>query len=235
MVKGLILAGLLVLLCHEVAVQAHVLTRHNSANSISKLKSLLQQFEEALAAEEGTEGAVDYEDRSQSQAAPGWERNREEQPPPGEDPSPEENLEAQKKNLMDLLLSTRSKGFSGCFGGRLDRIGSSSSLGCNSMRAPQITHTAHQPPREKRTVCYHLVQLEGSHVEELSGSDPHLLKLARDMPIAGMDGDRLNKLDPTTKCVCLALHLPCPVRFLYINYSLLLKPPKTSTGITTAL
>ena len=44
MVKGLILAGLLVLLCHEVAVQAHVLTRHNSANSISKLKVRLQLF-----------------------------------------------------------------------------------------------------------------------------------------------------------------------------------------------
>ncbi|XP_072537151.1 natriuretic peptides A [Salminus brasiliensis] len=138
MVKGLILPGLLVLLCHEVAVQAHVLYRHNSANSISKLKSLLQQFEELLAPVEESEGVVDYEDRnmvpSQSQASPGWEKNREEQAPPGEEPSPEEDLEAQKKHLIDLLLSTRSKGFSGCFGGRLDRIGSSSSLGCNSMR-----------------------------------------------------------------------------------------------------
>ncbi|KAF4070594.1 hypothetical protein AMELA_G00287170 [Ameiurus melas] len=135
MVKGLILAGLLVLLCNELAVQAHVLSRHNSANSISKIKYLLQQLEEALVAEEDTEGAVDYEDRnialSQSQASPG----REDQAvAPNEDSNTDEGLEMQRKHLMDLLLSTRSKSFSGCFGGRLDRIGSSSSLGCNSMK-----------------------------------------------------------------------------------------------------
>ncbi|XP_053480505.1 natriuretic peptides A [Ictalurus furcatus] len=135
MVKGLILAGLLVLLCNEIAVQAHVLSRHNSANSISKIKYLLQQLEEALVAEEDTEGAVDYEDRnialSQSQASPGRE---DQAAAPNEDSNTDEGLEMQRKHLMDLLLSTRSKSFSGCFGGRLDRIGSSSSLGCNSMK-----------------------------------------------------------------------------------------------------
>ncbi|XP_017322595.1 natriuretic peptides A [Ictalurus punctatus] len=135
MVKGLILAGLLVLLCNELAVQAHVLSRHNSANSISKIKYLLQQLEEALVAEEDTEGAVDYEDRnialSQSQASPGKE---DQAAAPNEDSNTDEGLEMQRKHLMDLLLSTRSKSFSGCFGGRLDRIGSSSSLGCNSMK-----------------------------------------------------------------------------------------------------
>ncbi|XP_026781412.3 natriuretic peptides A [Pangasianodon hypophthalmus] len=135
MVKGLILAGLLVLLCHELSVQAHVLSRHNSANSIGKIKNLLQQLEEALVAEEDTEGAVDYEDRnialSQSQVSPGRE---DQAAAPEEDSNTDEGLEMQRKHLMDLLLSTRSKSFSGCFGGRLDRIGSSSSLGCNSMK-----------------------------------------------------------------------------------------------------
>ncbi|GAA6106893.1 natriuretic peptides A [Tachysurus ichikawai] len=133
MVKGLILAGFLVLLCHELAAQAHVLSRHNTANSIGKIKNLLQQLEEALVAEEDTEGAVDYEDRnialSQSQAFPGREDQQ-----PNEDSNTDEGLEMQRKHLMDLLLSTRSKNFSGCFGGRLDRIGSSSSLGCNAMK-----------------------------------------------------------------------------------------------------
>ncbi|XP_066500800.1 natriuretic peptides A [Hoplias malabaricus] len=133
MVKGLFLAGLLVLICQEAAVRSHVLTRHGSATSLSKLKGLLQQFEEALAAEENPEAAVDYEDRNMAPAQ-SQDRNREEQASPGEEPSPEEELEVQKKHLLDLLLSTRSKGLSGCFGGRLDRIGSSSSLGCNSMR-----------------------------------------------------------------------------------------------------
>lgn len=96
---------------------------------------MLQQLEEALVAEEDTEGVVDYEDRnialSQSQLSPG----REDQAgAPNEDSNTDEGLEMQRKHLMDLLLSTRSKNFSGCFGGRLDRIGSSSSLGCNSMK-----------------------------------------------------------------------------------------------------
>ncbi|KAF5907273.1 natriuretic peptides A-like, partial [Clarias magur] len=38
MVKGLILAGLLVLFCQALTVQGHVLSRHNSANSIGKIK-----------------------------------------------------------------------------------------------------------------------------------------------------------------------------------------------------
>lgn len=42
MVKGLILAGLLVLFCQELTVQAHVLSRHNSANSIGKIKVSLK-------------------------------------------------------------------------------------------------------------------------------------------------------------------------------------------------
>ncbi|KAF7695044.1 natriuretic peptides A [Silurus meridionalis] len=135
MIKGLILVGLLVLLCHELTVQAHELSRHSSASSMGKLKNLLQQLEEALVAEEDTEGAVDYEDRniavSQSQVSPGRENQA---AAPAEDSNTDEGLEMQRKRLMDLLLSTRSKSFSGCFGGRLDRIGSSSSLGCNSMK-----------------------------------------------------------------------------------------------------
>ncbi|XP_062854586.1 natriuretic peptides A [Trichomycterus rosablanca] len=137
MVKGLIVTGLLVLLCHQLAVRAHVLSRHNSASSIDKLKSLLQQFEEALAAQEDAEAAVDYEDRntasSQSQTSPARERDREDQAPVPEESNTDEGLEAQRRHLIDLLLSTRSKNYSGCFGGRLDRIGSSS-LGCNSMK-----------------------------------------------------------------------------------------------------
>ncbi|KAK1786995.1 hypothetical protein P4O66_017369, partial [Electrophorus voltai] len=110
MVKGLILAGLMLLLCHEVAVQAHVLSRQNSANTAGKLKSLLQQFEEALAAED-FEGGAEYDDRKmalgQSQDSPAWEREREEQTPLAEDVSSDEGLETQRKRLMDLLLSTR--------------------------------------------------------------------------------------------------------------------------------
>ncbi|XP_076845070.1 natriuretic peptides A [Brachyhypopomus gauderio] len=137
MVRGLILAGLVVLLCHHAAVEAHVLGRQNSVNTVGKLKSLLEQFEEVLAAED-SDARPEYDDGKtvlgQNQGSPAWERDRQEQAPSPEDVGPDEGLEAQRKRLIDLLLSTRSKSFSGCFGGRLDRIGSSSSLGCNSMR-----------------------------------------------------------------------------------------------------
>ncbi|XP_051964433.1 natriuretic peptides A-like [Xyrauchen texanus] len=136
MIRGLILTGLLVL--QQMDVQAHVLSRHGSASNITKLKSLLQQFEEALAAEETSERAVDYEDSNsvpeQSPASTSWDRDREEEAPPAEDTNPADGFDTQRNRLIDLLMSTRSKSLSGCFGGRLDRIGSSSTLGCNSKK-----------------------------------------------------------------------------------------------------
>ncbi|XP_051526154.1 natriuretic peptides A [Myxocyprinus asiaticus] len=136
MIRGLILTGLLVL--QQMDVQAHVLSRHSSASNIAKLKSLLQQFEEALAAEETSERAVDYEDSNsvleQSPASTSWDRDQEEEAPPAEDTNPGDGFDTQRNRLIDLLMSTRSKSLSGCFGGRLDRIGSSSTLGCNSKK-----------------------------------------------------------------------------------------------------
>ncbi|XP_016150431.1 natriuretic peptides A-like [Sinocyclocheilus grahami] len=129
MIRGLILTGLLVLLWQQMDVQAHTLSRHSPASNMAKLKSLLQQFEEALAAEEAPERAVDYEDSNTS-----WDGDREEEAPPAEDSNPSDGFETQRNRLIDLLMSTRSKSLSGCFGGRLDRIGSSSTLGCNSKK-----------------------------------------------------------------------------------------------------
>ncbi|XP_018963744.2 natriuretic peptides A-like [Cyprinus carpio] len=132
MIRGLILTGLLVLLCHQMDVQAHMLSRHSPVSNMAKLKSLLQQFEEALATEEAPESAVDYEDSNteleQSPASASWDRDRE------EEAAPADGFETQRRRLIDLLMSTRSKSLSGCFGGRLDRIGSSSTLGCNSKK-----------------------------------------------------------------------------------------------------
>uniref|UniRef100_A0A8C1UJQ0 Natriuretic peptide A n=1 Tax=Cyprinus carpio TaxID=7962 RepID=A0A8C1UJQ0_CYPCA len=138
MIRGLILTGLLVLLWNQMDVQAHMLSRHSPVINMAKLKSLLQQFEEALATEEAPERAVDYEDSNtaleQSPASVSWDRDREEEAAPAEDTSPPDGFETQRNRLIDLLMSTRSKSLSGCFGGRLDRIGSSSTLGCNSKK-----------------------------------------------------------------------------------------------------
>ncbi|XP_043102200.1 natriuretic peptides A [Puntigrus tetrazona] len=138
MIRGLILTGLLVLLWHQTDVQAHVLSRHSPVSNMAKLKSLLQQFEEVLAAEEAPERTGDYEDGDaaleRSPASTSWDRDREEEAAPAEDGNPSDGFETQRNRLIDLLTSTRSKSLSGCFGGRLDRIGSSSTLGCNSKK-----------------------------------------------------------------------------------------------------
>lgn len=98
-------------------------------------QSLLQQFEEALATEDR---ALDYEDSNtmleQSPASTSWDRDREDEAAPAEDTNLPDGFETQRNRLIDLLMSTRSKSQSGCFGGRLDRIGSSSTLGCNSKK-----------------------------------------------------------------------------------------------------
>ncbi|XP_052459542.1 natriuretic peptides A-like [Carassius gibelio] len=140
MIRGLILTGLLLLLWSQMDVQAHMLSRHSPVSNMAKLKGLLQQLEEAVAAEEAPERAVDYEDSlpalEQSPASASWDRDRdrEEEAAPAEDTSPPDGFETQRNRLIDLLMSTRSKSLSGCFGGRLDRIGSSSTLGCNSKK-----------------------------------------------------------------------------------------------------
>ncbi|XP_077080715.1 natriuretic peptides A [Siphateles boraxobius] len=135
MIRELILTGLLVLLWHQMDVQAHTLSRHSSASNMAKLKSLLQQFEEALATEDRV---LDYEDSNtmleQSPASTSWNRDREDEAAPAEDTNLPDGLETQRNRLLDLLMSIRSKSLSGCFGGRLDRIGSSSTLGCNSKK-----------------------------------------------------------------------------------------------------
>ncbi len=114
--------------------------KETNSTELSALQSLLQQFEEALATEEAPERAVDYEDSNtaleQSLASTSWDRDRdrEEDAALVEDTNPSDGFDTQRNRLIDLLMSTRSKSLSGCFGGRLDRIGSSSTLGCNSTK-----------------------------------------------------------------------------------------------------
>uniref|UniRef100_A0A8C7ML81 Uncharacterized protein n=1 Tax=Oncorhynchus kisutch TaxID=8019 RepID=A0A8C7ML81_ONCKI len=43
-------------------------------------------------------------------------------------------VQSQRSRLQDLVMATRSKAFTGCFGARMDRIGNSSGLGCRPER-----------------------------------------------------------------------------------------------------
>ncbi|KAG9332824.1 hypothetical protein JZ751_014923 [Albula glossodonta] len=139
MLRAVILVGLFALHCQQVMVTAHLLSRTYSANDIARLKSLLEQFEETLAGEEAADNAVDYEDAKpeeaeQSEASPEWGRDRGGQESVSDSKGPEEGYQAQRSRLQDLLMSTRSKFPSSCFGSRIDRIGTYSGLGCTKKK-----------------------------------------------------------------------------------------------------
>ncbi|KPP65859.1 natriuretic peptides A precursor-like [Scleropages formosus] len=101
----------------------------------------MSQFEETLAADEPSDGLLDYEDgrqeADQSLSSPDWDRETPGRDPQDRDPpsrDPQDGYRAQKNRLQDLLVSARSKSLSGCFGARIDRIGTSSGLGCGPKR-----------------------------------------------------------------------------------------------------
>nr|XP_020440928.1 natriuretic peptides A [Monopterus albus] len=133
--------ALLALLCEHTLVSSHILGRASSTSDLAQLKSLLERFEETLseAAQEEEDPEADYEGTNQesarSQAGQGWSLDQEPSIPETSQSAAEGHSRAasQRSRLQDLLITARKRA-SGCFGARLDRIGSSSSLGCNSGR-----------------------------------------------------------------------------------------------------
>ncbi|KAJ8388064.1 hypothetical protein AAFF_G00146820 [Aldrovandia affinis] len=135
MLRTATLSGLFVLLCQQVMVTAHLLSRAYSVNDLARLKSLLEQFEETLARGEAAASPAGYEDGKLEEAEQGqpgteWDRDRGEQGPVSDVRGPEDGYQARRSRLEDLLLSTRRKSPSTCFGARMDRIGTYSGLGC---------------------------------------------------------------------------------------------------------
>uniref|UniRef100_A0A4W5K1X9 Natriuretic peptide A n=1 Tax=Hucho hucho TaxID=62062 RepID=A0A4W5K1X9_9TELE len=113
--------GLLVLLCQQTLMAVHVLGRPYPASNLN----LLERFEETLA-------AVDYESPnpepehsqasfcSQTSGRQLWKGAT--------------AAQSQRSRLQDLVMATRSKAVTGCFGARMDRIRNSSGLGCRPER-----------------------------------------------------------------------------------------------------
>ncbi|XP_023267316.1 natriuretic peptides A [Seriola lalandi dorsalis] len=139
-----VLWGLLALLCQHTLVSSHILGRASSTSDLAQLKSLLERFEETLAAaaqEEDSE--ADYEGTNQeperSQTSRGWSINQEGDQEPlisdrSQAPAEGHNrATSQRSRLQDLLMATRKRA-SSCFGARMDRIGNASGLGCNNGR-----------------------------------------------------------------------------------------------------
>ncbi|NP_001117017.1 cardiac hormone precursor [Salmo salar] len=146
MVRTAVSWGLLLLLCQQTLVAAHVLGRPYPDSDLAQLKNLLERFEENLAAvATADDPAVDYEgpnpEPEHSKASPEWDRAPEAPQRPllsdvrelAADES-YSRAQSQRSRLQDLLMATRSKAMSGCFGARMDRIGTSSGLGCSPKR-----------------------------------------------------------------------------------------------------
>ncbi|KAJ3586796.1 hypothetical protein NHX12_013188 [Muraenolepis orangiensis] len=134
--KSAALWGLLALLLCELSLgtRGHVLGRHYSTGDLAQLKSLLERFEETL-----PEGAPEDDILVEDEEYDGADQE------PDRAPVPERRQggpavgygrtasQMARSRLQDLLTATRSR-TSGCFGSRMDRIGSNSNLGCNSGR-----------------------------------------------------------------------------------------------------
>ncbi|KAM8829947.1 natriuretic peptides A-like [Synchiropus picturatus] len=138
--RVVVLLGLLVLMCQHTLVSSHILGRPSSTSDLVQLKSLLERFEETLA--EAAQQEVDngdYETNKEQERSQGWSSDQEgnqESRLSSRSQSPDEAQSralSQKNHLLDLLMTARKR-TSGCFGARMDRIGNTSGLGCNSGR-----------------------------------------------------------------------------------------------------
>ncbi|KAG7274841.1 hypothetical protein CRUP_038814 [Coryphaenoides rupestris] len=125
--------GLLALLCQlSLGTRGHVLARPYSIGDLAQLKSLLERFEETLA--EGTpEDNTLVEEEEYDGADQGPDRALVPERPQQGPVVGYDRMANQRSRLQDLLMATRSR-TSGCFGSRMDRVGNTSGLGCNTGR-----------------------------------------------------------------------------------------------------
>uniref|UniRef100_A0A674CG33 Uncharacterized protein n=1 Tax=Salmo trutta TaxID=8032 RepID=A0A674CG33_SALTR len=116
--------GPLVLLCQETLMAVHVLGRPYPVSNLN----LLERFEETLA-------VVDYEGTNpehEHSQAPQRLLLSDIREPAAE--GRYSGTQSQRSWLQDLVMATRSKAFTGCFGARMDPMGNSSGLGCRPER-----------------------------------------------------------------------------------------------------
>nr|BAE92272.1 atrial natriuretic peptide [Polypterus endlicherii] len=140
MKTAVIYTGVFLLLCYYVPATGNHLSSPYSNKDLSNLKVLLERYFENLGEEEPAENMAEYDVASQdldNQASSSWDREKEKEGQwnMGDSRKPFDGYKSDSSRLRDLLLAPRnSRGTSGCFGSRIDRIGSSSSLGCGGMK-----------------------------------------------------------------------------------------------------
>ncbi|XP_034027518.1 natriuretic peptides A isoform X2 [Thalassophryne amazonica] len=132
-VRMVVLGVLLALVWQHTLVSAHVLGRPSSTSDLAQLWSLVEQFEDTLA-DAAQEDNFDYEESDHNQE---WSMNhdaKQEPLDPERSQTQGHSRTASQKILLQDLLMAAKKRASGCFGARMDRIGNTSGLGCNSGR-----------------------------------------------------------------------------------------------------
>lgn len=102
-------------------------------------QSILERFEESKSQAEqdqnpGLDQEAEYDSRDQEPAW-GWNldlmRDQDQEPATAERSEVHSLPLSQRNHLQDLLMSLRKRA-SSCFGGRVDRTGNASGLGCNN-------------------------------------------------------------------------------------------------------
>ncbi|XP_017292225.1 natriuretic peptides A [Kryptolebias marmoratus] len=134
-----VVCSMLALFCQHCLVNSHILGRPSSTSDLDQLRSLMERFEETLDEAALEESEADYEETNQEHehgpASRVWSLDQDSAM--SEKPLPSavsrNRAQSQRSQLQNLLMSIKKRA-SGCFGGRMDRIGNVSGLGCNSGR-----------------------------------------------------------------------------------------------------
>nr|P22642.2 RecName: Full=Ventricular natriuretic peptide; Short=VNP; Flags: Precursor [Anguilla japonica]BAA34121.1 ventricular natriuretic peptide [Anguilla japonica]prf//2101262A ventricular natriuretic peptide [Anguilla japonica] len=140
MAKSGIYLGCFILILIQNMVAANPLFNRNNVQELENLKDLIHQLEERVAVNEEPEVYPESEDmkmdaeEEDAGISPGALRQSEENLLMNivDRIAPESPLRSRFRDLAGLAKTAKS--FNSCFGTRMDRIGSWSGLGCNSLK-----------------------------------------------------------------------------------------------------
>ncbi|XP_024066339.1 natriuretic peptides B-like [Terrapene carolina triunguis] len=110
----------------------HPLSSKYSSRELQSLQDLIERLKEKIQGEEGGPLELESLDYGAEDDDPSWDL-AEPASSPAAQLQPRDPVESQWRNL--LASPRRMRHFSGCFGTRIERIGSQTGLGCNIFKA----------------------------------------------------------------------------------------------------
>ncbi|XP_007053755.2 natriuretic peptides B [Chelonia mydas] len=122
----------LLLLIPQGPAGGHPLPRKHTSQELQALQDLLELLKETTQGEEGEPLELENLDYGAEDDDPSWDL-AEPESSPATRLQPRDPVESQWRTL--LASPRRMRHFSGCFGTRIERIGSQTGLGCNIYKA----------------------------------------------------------------------------------------------------